>query len=328
MKRKLLWRCFVLSLPCIIVASCGGDDDDGGGDTPDAGALDGSSDSSTGSDTSSASDANTTNDASDAGDGGTPADAAFDAYDAAVSLDDAGTPSGPTLLLTDTTANRIDLLSLTGAVLEQYPAPVQKVTGVSHDRRARNGFFVIGRDTPASIVKVSWAGATVATINNQFTGTPVRGLDHWRDDAGADGDMLAFEQHNGNVESVQGIFAVDAGTQFSMGFYNGAFQAGYYGISMLNFSEAANEILLWAAHTQPDASTTIERWRTGGLQATIYLPSSIKDVRGLARGTQDDFWVVDGTNKKVVHVNASGVVLDSFATPGTDPGGLSFDPGF
>lgn len=350
MKNKLLWRGLAVSVPCAIAMACGASESESNPGTADASSTDASSDRTTSADGDTPSDANVTDsgteaaslDAADAANAtdATDADAGeaslgADASDASVSSDaalqqdvsipDGGTPNGPTLLLSDTTANRIDLLTTTGAIIRQWTAPVTKVTGVSHDRRKRDGFWVIGRDSAAAFHKVSWAGAALGTVPNPtFAGTPVRGLDHWIDpDGGANGDVLAFVQFNGTVEALSGIYAADGGSQFQMGFFQTKFLTGFWGVSLLNYSEADNEMLGWFTHKSDGG--TVERWRTASLQATI--ATTISDPRGLARGPAGDFWVVDGAAKKVVHLSAAGTVLGSFDTPGTDPAGLSFDPG-
>lgn len=340
---------FALPIYGACVVACGGDDGISFGDAGEEGAAahdsggedatvpnDGSFDAGRGDaardgdaavvaigDGSSA-DADARVDANDA----SSADAEVDASDAGATGDagDAGQTTA-TILVSDTTLNRIDLLTTSGVLLHSYTSPVANVTGVSHDRRVRDGFWIMGRDDAQTIYKRAWSGLALPSVTNttpSFLGTNVRGLDHWvATDGGA--DLLTFiERNNQGVDALMGIRASDGVGTFSMGFFaGGSFDAGFWGVSMLNFSESANEMLAWVTHDI--SSPAIERWRTASYQAGV--PVAAPSPRGVTRTANGEFWVVDPTNARVVHLDGAGNVLGSFKTPGTDPAGLSYDPG-
>jgi len=348
MRQRTLRRAGFLSLPVAILIACGADESSGPdvadacGEACDASAgkndattADGSTMTEGGADAHA--DATTSDaamgDASDAGDaamtdaGDAMAADAGDAGDANVVLADSGAPTGPTLLLSDTTANTITLLTTAGAVLHTYSSPVSHVTGVSHDRRARNGFWVMDRDAAQTVHKVAWSGAALPSVTTAvFPGSSVRGLDHWVPrDAGPDADLLTYVLKNGsNIDALNGINVGNGAGAFQMGFYDGkTFDAGFWGVSMLNFSESGNEMLAWVSHDI--ASDALERWRTASYQTGVAI--SLAQPRGITRTESGEFWVVDAATKKVFHLDATGATLGSFSTPGNDPAGLSYDPG-
>jgi hypothetical protein len=105
-----------------------------------------------------------------------------------------------------------------------------------------------------------------------------------------------------------------------MGFYDNGFQSGYWGVSMLAADGVANVFRAWAAR-----ASILELWQTATLQGSVTM--GVSNPRGLVQAPNGDFWVVDATAHQVVHMSSNGTVLGGFATPGTQPAGLSFDPG-
>ena len=178
-----------------------------------------------------------------------------------------------------------------------------------------------------SVHKVAWSGAALPSVTTAvFPGSSVRGLDHWVPrDAGPDADLLTYVLKNGsNIDALNGINVGTGAGAFQMGFYDGkTFDAGFWGVSMLNFSESGNEMLAWVSHDI--ASDALERWRTASYQTGVAI--SLAQPRGITRTESGEFWVVDAATKKVFHLDATGATLGSFSTPGNDPAGLSYDPG-
>ena len=44
----------------------------------------------------------------------------------------------------------------------------------------------------------------------------------------------------------------------------------------------------------------------------------------MARTPNGDFYVVDGGQRRVLHLDANGLLLGSFTTPGPNPGDVSY----
>jgi hypothetical protein len=235
-------------------------------------------------------------------------------------LDDAGAPAVPSLLVSDPGSNRIDLVTTSGFVLHTYPAPVTQVAGVAFDRRKRDGFWVVGRDSGTTIYKIAWSGAALPPLTTEFPHPLYCGLEHFLGASEAEDVLLYVWTNSGGFQSAGGSYVSNGQDRLDMGFYNGGFESGFWGLSFLVYDEPGNVFQGWFTH-----GTTIERWQTASFQAS--LPATVTQARGLARTAAGEFWVADEATHHVVHLSATGEVLGGFDTPGSQPAGLSYDPG-
>jgi hypothetical protein len=260
-----------------------------------------------------------------------PGDAATSA-DAAVPTGDGGIVNGgPGLLLADSGKGEVFLLALDGTVIATFPSPVADVTGVAHDRRAGDGFWVLGPAQPYSFYKLDWQGNTVRQVQNTAGATgaarewevlnnDVRGIDYYADPNPAN-DVLEFVKLNVNsVDTATTILASSGGPVESAGFFpNGTAQNGYWGCHVID--NLMNEQRRWCTHR----GSTIERFATATQEMTLSIPAT--DPRGIALDDQGDFYIVDRAAAEILVLDPQGRMMRSFATPGPNPEGLSYGMG-
>ncbi|MCP4116738.1 MAG: hypothetical protein GY737_15265 [Desulfobacteraceae bacterium] len=80
---------------------------------------------------------------------------------------------------------------------------------------------------------------------------------------------------------------------------------------------------LWVA-TQNGNNSQIHHYSLTGDTLSASLPSPVDDPSGLA--FQDgNLWIADPTNDRVVEMDLTGKIVNTFAFPGDDPMGLAFD---
>ncbi len=244
---------------------------------------------------------------------------------------DAAAAMGLDLLLADSGEGTIYLLALDGATIASYPSPVAGLTGVAHDRRAGDGFWVVGRGQPYTFYKLDWQGKPVRQVQNvdgangtarewQVVDGDVRGLDYFAAPAAAD-DALAFVKLNVNlIDTSTTIRVSDGSAMSSAGFFvNSQAQNGYWGCSLFAHDNGSQH--RFCTH----AGSTIERFLSGSYETGFAIPAG--DPRGIAPDGNGDFFVVDRAAARVLLVDPNGAVLRSFATPGATPEGLSFGAG-
>ncbi|HEY2515723.1 MAG TPA: hypothetical protein VGI39_32865 [Polyangiaceae bacterium] len=273
-------------------------------------------------------------------DSGTDAGAADDAGSDAATTDsgsDAGAPDAApsfrpcvvdldggtnTFLISDPGTGHIDQVTMTGTVLQTYTAPMSNVAGVAFDRRARDGFWVVGTNSGNSIAKIAWSGAALPSLTTTRSYGNLRGLDYCLGTTAADDTLDLVDTNSNALDTFSGSLVSTGAFQFEMGFSApSGFQSGYWGVSVLATDITANVLRGWFAR-----ASSLELWQTSTQQgATVTM--GVSDPRGLVLAPNGDFWVVDATAHKVVHLSSDGTTLGGFATPGTQPAGLSFDPG-
>jgi DNA-binding beta-propeller fold protein YncE len=239
--------------------------------------------------------------------------------------------TGAGLLLADSGEGVVFLLALDGTALVTYHSPVPDVTGVAHDRRAGDGFWLIGRSQPYTFYKLDWQGNTMRTVQNtagasgaslewEVVDNDVRGLDYYADPNPAL-DVLEFVKLNVNrVDTATTIYASSGAPVESAGFFLGSTpESGYWGCHVLD--NLMNEQRRWCTRR----GSTLERYNTATVEVT--LPLSAGDPRGVALDEQGDFYVVDRAAAKILVLDPQGATMRSFATPGAAPEGLSYGLG-
>jgi hypothetical protein len=245
---------------------------------------------------------------------------------------DAGdTPLGDGLLLADSGAGLVFLLSLDGATVRTYHSPVPNVTGVAHDRRAGDGFWVVGPGAPYTFYKLDWQGNTVRQIQNtggatgaqtewEVVDNDIRGLDYYADPNPAE-DVLEFVKLNvARIDTATTIFAASGEPVESAGFFMGSTaQSGYWGCHVLD--DLMHEQRRWCTRR----GGTLERFSTATPETSLSIPAT--DPRGVALDEQGQFYVVDRANTRILVLDANGGLLRSFPTPGAAPEGLSYGQG-
>lgn len=243
--------------------------------------------------------------------------------DDTIDVDDNGIPddcdSFPGVLLLSDANGWIYELDESGTVLAQWGSPVSGLRGVTWDRRGGDGFWIVGTGAPGTLTKIDWTGATVTTLTmNGLPAVPTgpRGLDYWVDDV--EGDRLVFV---GVENAIDVVWNFDVATGLTL---NGSthfmdeFQLGFWGVHQIG----QNVEFDWARWTSwPDG--TIQHWDWS--QAFVSsVATGLSNLKGLSVAPGEDFWVVDATNNRVVHLSSQGVLLSEFPTPGDNPLGLSY----
>jgi hypothetical protein len=244
--------------------------------------------------------------------------------DDSIDLDDNGVPddcdSGPGVLLLSDGNGTIYELDETGGVLAQWASPIAGLRGVTWDRAAGDGFWIVGSGALGSLTKLDWTGATVTTlVMNGLPGSPndPRGLDYHVDPAGEDRLVLIGVEING-IDSLWN-FGVGTGTRLlGSTHYSDGFLSGFWGVHQIGQNLDSD----WARWTSwPDG--TLQHW-DGSQSFVSSVSTGMSSLRGLSVARGGDFWLVDAANNRVVHLSSTGTLLSEFPTPGSDPLGLSY----
>ncbi len=229
-------------------------------------------------------------------------------------ITDSGDPTP--LLLTDSSTDMIYLMGTDGTVSDSFASPVSGVQGVAHDRGDGAGFWVMGSSDLTNAYKLDWSGALVSTVPLGTTPREIRGLDYWVDDYGE--DLIVVTGVNVNSIDVVWGFLETSGTRWiESGFYSGGFMSGLWGVHVTAMPSDFDRWTSWYS------SDTLELWLGSSVQDTV-TPISIGEPRGMTMASDGTFYVVDAANALVVHLDAGGAALDSFATPASQPAGLSY----
>lgn len=234
-------------------------------------------------------------------------------------------PASAHLLVTDTSSNSIFQVDLSGALQDQWRSPVARVYGVAHDKRTTDGFWVVGYPivgVPGAnrpFRRLSFGGAVTATLTYSFFSQDgFHGLDFA---LGSDPsrDVLVFTMQNRNIiDTVAGAQAIDGVRAFEGGGLENT--SRWYGLQVERYGcDDANSLVFWTTH---NSSLVLREWQTGAVLRTYALPST--DARGLARTPYGDFYVVDGAQRRVLHLDPQGNFLGAFATPGPSPADVSY----
>jgi hypothetical protein len=307
--------------------------DDAGAGSDLGVADDAADDAGTGSDLGVADDAAVVADTGVADDAGL-ADASVIGADAAcvapALMVDGPFPAGPPppsahLLLTDTSSNAIFQLDLSGVVQRQWRSPVARVYGVAHDKRVTDGFWIVGYPivgVPGANLpfrRLSFAGAVTATrAYSFFSQDGFHGLDFALGSTPSL-DVLVFAMQNRNIiDTVSGAYTVDGTRAFEGGGLESA--SRWYGMQVERYGcDDASSLAFWTTH---DGILVLRDWSTGTELRSVTLPTT--DARGLVRTRYGDFYVVDGAQRRVIHLDAMGGFLGAFPTPGRNPGDVSY----
>lgn len=234
-------------------------------------------------------------------------------------------PASAHLLLTDTSSNTIFRVSLTGSVLQQWPSPVARVYGVAHDRRTPDGFWIAGYPIVGNVGanrpfrRLSFAGVVTADLAYaSFSTDGFHGTDFALGPTPAD-DVLVFAMNNrNNVDTISGALTRDGARWFEGGRLDPATR--WYGVHVERYACAdGNSLVYWTTRA---SALVLREWPVAAELRTYPLPTTTP--RGVARTPYGDFYVVDGGQRRVLHLDASGVLLGSFATPGPNPGDVSY----
>ena len=224
------------------------------------------------------------------------------------------------LLVSDGFTGRVYSLDLSGNVLGSWLTGVGQLRGVAHDRRNGDGFWVLDNAAPTSLRKLDWSGALQTTLTSAYAaGVDVRGLDYWLDPGG--NDRLAYVARNPNsIDVSYHVLVATGAAQVESSFYNGGFQAGYWGMTDLLdvgslFERRAARGALIEEFAGPNQS---------GPAVTV--PGGVS-LRGIAAVDATTSYVVDNAGQQILLVNHdTGAVLSSFLAPGPDPLGISYAP--
>lgn len=244
--------------------------------------------------------------------------------DDTIDLDGNGVPddcdSGPGVLLVSDASGTIHELDETGAVLAQWSSPIAGLRGVTWDRADGDGFWVVGTSALGVITKVDWTGTTVRTVvMTALPSAPTdpRGLDFYVDPNGEDRLVLVGVENNG-IDSMWN-FSVATGTMLlGSTHYMDGFHLGFWGIHQIG-QNIAHEQARWTSW--PDG--TLQHW--DGSQAFVTSVSTgLPGLKGLSVAPGGDFWAVDASNQRIVHLSSTGALLDEFPSPGSNPLGLSY----
>lgn len=234
-------------------------------------------------------------------------------------------PASAHLLVTDTSSNTIFRVSLTGSVLQQWPSPVARVYGVAHDRRTPDGFWIAGYPIVGNVGanrpfrRLSFAGVVTADlVYREFSTDGFHGTDFALGPTPAD-DVLVFAMNNrNNVDTISGALTRDGARWFEGGRLDPATR--WYGVHVERYACAdGNSLVYWTTRA---SALVLRDWPVDGELRTYPLPTTTP--RGVARTPYGDFYVVDGGQRRVLHLDASGQLLGSFATPGPNPGDVSY----
>lgn len=234
-------------------------------------------------------------------------------------------PASAHLLLTDTSSNAIFRVDLSGALQTQWRSPVARVYGVAHDLRTTDGFWVAGYPIvgiPGAnrpFRRLSFAGAVTATLTYSFFSQDgFHGLD-FALGSDASRDVLVFTMQNRNIiDTVSGAQTTDGSRAFEGGGLESS--SRWFGMQVERYGcDDANSLVFWTTQT---SSLVLREWSTGTVLRTYALPST--DARGLTRTPYGDFYVVDGAQRRVLHLDAQGALLGAFGTPGPTPADLSY----
>lgn len=238
----------------------------------------------------------------------------------------AGPPPGSAhLLLTDTSSNAIFRVDLSGLVQNQWRAPVARVYGVAHDKRTTDGFWVGGYPlvgVPGAnrpFRRLSFAGAVTATLSYAFFSQDgFHGLDFV---LGSDPslDVLVFTMQNRNIiDTVSGARTTDGARAFEGGALEST--SRWYGMQVERYGcDDANSLAFWSTH---QSTLVLRDWPTGTELRTYNLPTL--DARGVTRTPYGDFFVVDGAQRRVLHLDPMGNLLGAFGAPGPNPSDVSY----
>ena len=239
--------------------------------------------------------------------------------------------TGDQLLVSDTSQNRVYLITLDGTIIRSWTTPVAQPTGVAYDRRDTDGFWVVGRANATTLYKVGWNGTTLRSFENGASTNPewqiptgdIRGLDYFRG-ASADADRLAYVKRNINsVDTLTSNFVVSGGPDSSSSFYANGFQSGYWGCAIVDVSGTVGDyVRAWC--TRNASTRTLERWYGPSLEAQMTI--QIDDARGVTLSPSGGFFVVDVARLLIVELDASGGTVRSFPAPGTTPAGIAYLP--
>ncbi len=233
-------------------------------------------------------------------------------------------PASAHLLLTDTSSNTIFRVSLTGAVLQQWPSPVARVYGVSHDRRDPTGFWIAGfprigeAGANRPFRRLDFTGAVTADLAySQFSTDGFRGTDFALGPTPAD-DVLVFSMNNrNNIDTISGALTTDGTRWFEGGLLS---TNGWNGVHVERYAcNTPDSLVYWTTRA---GALVLREWPIDGESRTHVLPTT--DPRGVTRTPYGDFYVVDGAQRRVLHLDASGNLLGSFATPGPNPADVSY----
>jgi hypothetical protein len=249
-----------------------------------------------------------------------------------------GASCGGELLVGDSAQGKIYLIDTAGSVKKTITAPFTDLAGITFDSRDATQIWIARLIVEQPMFyrldfdgNVTSTRDLFATIFTNLVDGGMYGLT-FREAADASDDFLLCNLDNSHQQTLAQIAAYpDASSAggFIDPFYDGTnYVQGVWGLDIEgnvrtdDFGDASR----WVTRDIAQDAATLEHWSLspGPALSSTQLPTT--HALGMALTPEHEFYVVDAEHSRILHLGASGAVLNVVTSPSPSPAGLSYRP--